>query len=473
MPKIVARLALLCVLLTAILAQPSRAEDRLLLLERQRVQEHGNRQRGLAYMLLSQRTPGAEPATFDMKPILQVPLDGDRTTNVRGNLLPIDVDGTGTFGFLHYNGYRVMRVFDHSGRKLWQISNPQGRVHRTYVHRDAIAVLDTDGDGRQEILHCWLEARTGRRLLVRRDGRTGVVLASTPSADGATSECQEAVFRFAGTPGPILLVARTGPPAAGCGNGGIDTWDAVTAYDMNLRYLWSSTTCNAGHYVWPLDANGDGAPEAVFIGKYLFDAQGRLLCTLPGWGHDHVDSMVVGDLDPLRAGVEVLAVGATGTRFYSATGCLLRWTIPNRVIRNPQQTRAVTLAPGAAPTLFVRQRGSEPKGTTYRISSAGRVIGAYADQSPLEPMPQQNANLDGAAGSEDLLAWFGQVLSPTGARRLGVEWYWNLRPLLPSERAVSAYDHWASAALAFDLNGDGRDELTVWGRDRIVVGTRK
>jgi len=92
-----------------------------------------------------------------MRPVRQIELDGDPLLNVRGNLYPIDLAGNGAFGFVHFNGYRFMRVYDAAGRKLWQINNPSGRVHRDTIHRDTLAVVDADGDGDQDIVHCWAE----------------------------------------------------------------------------------------------------------------------------------------------------------------------------------------------------------------------------------------------------------------------------------------------------------------------------
>ncbi|MFO1037699.1 MAG: hypothetical protein U1E45_12700 [Geminicoccaceae bacterium] len=410
-----------------------------------------------------------EPATFSYSPVVQIPMDGDRGVNVRGGLLPIDADGDGTYEFLHYNGYRIMRVYAQDGRKLWQIDNPNGRLHRTFVHRDALAVLDTNGDGRQEIIHCWVDPATGKRKLVRRDGASGLPLAMSKPIDGVGAECQMGVYKPLGATAPIVFLSRQAPKAAGCTRNYVDEWSSVTAYDMNMNPLWSRVTCNAGHYPKPLDADGDGTPEAIFVGKYLLDYAGKLLCTLPGWGTDHVDSMTVGDFDPALPGFEVLAVGQTGTRFYSAD-CTPRWTLTTKLIRNPQNSAAVRLDRGSGPVLLVRQRGSEPLRITYRVSAQGVILSSYSDLSPLEPIPQQNADLDGAPANEDLLVWFGQVLDVAGNRRLTVDWYWNLQTLLPGEELLIPYDQWSSAALSFDLDHDGQDELTVWGRERIVIG---
>ncbi|MFO1037701.1 MAG: hypothetical protein U1E45_12710 [Geminicoccaceae bacterium] len=387
--------------------------------------------------------------------------------NVQGNLLPIDVDGDGTYELLHYNGYRTMRVYRQDGRKLWQIDNPKGRVHRTNVHRDAIAVLDTDGDGTQEILHCWVDPATGKRKLVRRDGATGLPLAMSKPIDGVGAECQIAVYRMTGSANPLLFLACNAPLASNFTRNFVDGWSYTNVFDMALKRLWSRTTCNAGHYPKPLDTDNNGTAEAVFVGEYLYDAAGNLLCTLPGWGTYHVDSMSIGEFDPTLPGAEVLTVGATGTRLYSAAGCPQRWMLKNAVIRNPQHTQAVQFDRKSPPVLFVRQKRSEPLRITYRISAQGVVLSSYSDLSPTVPVPQENANLDGAPAAEDLVTWFGQVLDANGARRLTVDWFWKLQTLLPGEETLGPFDQWASVPVAFDLDHDGVSELIVWGRERI------
>ena len=137
-----------------------------------RMQLHRNVNRGVPYIRLSQQGQTSSGATITMRAVRQTELDGDPLLNVRGNVYPIELNGG--YGFVHFNGYRYMRVYDAGGRKLWQIDNPGGRVHRDALHRDTLAVLDADGDGDQDIAHCWVEG--GRKVLLVRRGATGAVL---------------------------------------------------------------------------------------------------------------------------------------------------------------------------------------------------------------------------------------------------------------------------------------------------------
>jgi hypothetical protein len=52
-----------------------------------------------------------------------------------------------------------------------------------------------------------------------------------------------------------------------------------------------------------------------------------------------------------------------------------------------------------------------------------------------------------------------------------VGWYWGLQRLTPEEEDLDPRAQWSRNPFAFDLDRDGRDELVVWGRRRLAVGT--
>jgi hypothetical protein len=402
----------------------------------------------------------------------QFVLDGDGLENARGNLYPIDVDADGVYEFLHFNGYRVMRAYRQDGTKLWEVRNPNGRTHEFDEKRDTLAVLDHDGDGRQEILHCWRGG--GSKILVLRNGATGKVLRQlTLAGDRPSEDCHVAAFAMVGTSQPVVLVARRAPASAACNQPYVDVFARVTAFTPDLRQLWDRTTCGAGHYVWPLDENGDGIAEAVFVGKYLLHATGRLICTLSGFTgpYGHVDSLVATDLDPSRPGFEVVAVGQAGTRFYSAAGCRLRWSLSNAVLKNPQHVNAAKTGAGP-PTLHVHQKRTEPLHATYLLNAAGTILGSFNDTEYSKRTQIANANLDGAPGAEDRVTRYGQVITESGQLRLDDSWYWNLQSLTPAERLLPPTDQWAVVPLVFDLDADGDDEIVTWGRKLVVIGRR-
>ena len=68
-----------------------------------------------SYLELAQTGTADSATAIAPKVTTQIQLDGDALDNVHGNLYPIDVAGDGRFAFLHFNGYRYMRVYDQAG----------------------------------------------------------------------------------------------------------------------------------------------------------------------------------------------------------------------------------------------------------------------------------------------------------------------------------------------------------------------
>ena len=233
-----------------------------------------------------------------------------------------------------------------------------------------------------------------------------------------------------------------------------------------------------------MDEDGDGRAEAVFVGKYLLRPNGVTRCGLPGLERtgNHVDSMVVADLDPNRGGFEAFIVGSQGIQFYSAGSCTQRWRIAGSAATgDPQQTGAAYLLDraGGVPNLLVTNKLNPSEGSYELrplkgtvVNAAGRIVGSYVDESRMIAPPAQNANLDGAPQAEDRMAAFGQVVDREGRRRLTVGWYWGLQRLTAAEEELDPREQWSRNPFAFDLDDDGRDELVVWGRRKLVVGTR-
>ena len=460
------RILVVCVALAAGMLPALAAEDPL-----DRQQLHRNPNRGIPYLELAQTGTADSVTAIALKVTTQIQLDGDALDNVHGNLYPIDTDGNGTFEFVHFNGYRFMRVYDAAGNKLWQISNPKGRLHRDAIHRDSLAVLDADGNGTQEIFHCWVDPASGRKQLVERSGRTGAVIRSVNLDASASSECQIAAFRVVGRSTPILLVAETNK--SGCAKEGnhIDTWGRTVAFDVNLTRLWDRNTCFAGHYAYPVDSNDDGLAERIFIGRHLYDPSGNRICTLE-IGNTHADGVVTGDLEPGRPGLEAAAVGATGLRGFNAANCQLLWTVPQKTVVNPQTVTIARLDAGStALSLVVQQKGTASNPYLYFLDGRGKVRSRYPRSTIDGSTPSQNANLDGATGTDDVVFTYGRVIDPSGRLRLGTDWYWNLRGSKVKPVASSnKMDNWAAYALVMDLDRDGRDEMVVWGQSLIVVG---
>jgi hypothetical protein len=437
-----------------------------------RIQMHRNAVRALVYVP-NQPSGDSEPNEIRMRILNRFTLPGDGRTNVRANVYPIDATGNGTYGFVFYNGYRTLRVFDRDGDVRWSVENSSGRIHRSPYHRDTLAVVDADGNGTQDIIHCWLEPGQSGRFIQVRDGATGHLIRSVKlAASKSGDECQIGAFYMSGRSTPIILVSRTAMAGAECRQNFVDVWSRTTAYDLNLRQLWDKSTCDAGHYVWPLDEDRNGYAEGVFIGKYLYRADGTRACTLAGWGRNHIDSMVMGNFAGTWSGHEMLSVGENGTRFYSARNCALRWSIGTGMIPNPQQVQAAWLdGPGARSDLFIQEKATgKATRKVYNLDTNGRILGSYTETTQPTKGVYQTGNVDGARAREDRIGAYGQVIGEEGHIRLSRDWYWDQQELSESEQQLLAEEKWSFTPLVFDINGDGRDEIITWGRHAFVIG---
>ncbi|MFO1036808.1 MAG: hypothetical protein U1E45_08190 [Geminicoccaceae bacterium] len=436
-----------------------------------RAQLHRNASRGLPY--LSTATAGAPhgPTRFEMTPIAKIDLDGDPVLNVRGNVYPIDAHGDGRFELLHFNGSRFMRVYDLDGRMLWQVDDPDGRVHRDFIHRDTLAVFYGDQNGGQDIAHCWIQ--DGRKKLVLRRGSDGAVLKSVDLGDPVTSECQIAAFRTGAANDPVILVSHA--PGESCAaKDQIDTFSSVLAFDRELRPLWTADTCMAGHYVWPIGPS-DGPTTSVMVGKYVVDlADGHIRCNAPNWDGDHADSVSVADFLPDRPGPEAVLIGRTRVAMIAPLdGCVELWTNADPAIDNTQHLQALRLEADAPPSIVLRQRGSVRPAAASLLEPQGRILLTTRKTPAARTMPSATVNLDGARGEDDLVGQFGRVVDPrTATERLGTAWYWSLKGTkIEAVKPPSFYDRWAAFPLVLDLDRDGRDEMVVWSQTLIVVGT--
>ncbi|MFO1037528.1 MAG: hypothetical protein U1E45_11830 [Geminicoccaceae bacterium] len=458
-------LVLTCALVLGQILSAS-ADDRILL--------HRNGLRGVAYAPLGNPSDLTVPGPLAVTTIGRIPMDGDPAVNVWGGLYPLDVDRDGVPEFVHFNGYRTMRVYKADGTKLWQIDNPKGRVHRDFSHRDTMVMLDATDTTPAQILHCWVMPNASNRSVVLRDAASGAIVKQvTLTGQAASGECQIAAFKTAPAGNTVVLVALRAAATAGCKQVFQDVFSSVVAFDRNLNQLWKRSTCDAGHYVWPLDENADGLAEAMFIGKYLVRPDGTLQCTLSGWGTDHVDSAAVADFDPATPGLETIAVGYSGTRFYKASTCTRRWAIARSGLTNGQYVIAAHLTPtDPAPLMAVRQEPNAGTVNNTYILDAGMVQRAVFPGTYYSMIPMQNANLDGLLGADELVGAYGEVFDGQGTLRLDRSWYWDQQTLTDVEKAtLDPPSQWSRSPVIADLDGDGKAEIITWGRQAIVIGS--
>jgi hypothetical protein len=394
-----------------------------------------------------------------------IALDGDGQENVRSKLIVADVTGDDRPDWILKNGFRLLKAYDHGGAKLFEHRNPDGFANGTPWHPFVDLAWDLDGDDKAEIIATWHKP-DGHYLQIL-DGDTGAVLRErklwhdvAPAGDNAILM---ALAFPDGGPDPAILVEdglATGRQSQG--------YDEVRAFDPELNELWIARTPHGGHYMFPYDLDQDGITDVILAGRHVLDARGRLLWTMSGWDRDHVDSLAAGDIDPARAGYEVVAVGKTGTRMYDVEDGALLWRIDTSRIPNPQHVAIGELDPDSAGLeIIVKERASEPGRETYLLDHRGRI----RDQASRGPAPYLNADIDGDRGVDEMIGATGVVTDSSLTEVSAGAWYEGAQNVSPAERQAHPHDVWNAYPIVQDVLGDGREEMIVWGRHALVVGT--
>ena len=439
----------------------------------ERVQVDRNGPRGLEYVPTSRAgSAGTAKRSLKVDVLKKIDLDGSPLDNTYSNLLPLDTNGNHKSELVIWNGFRTMRLYDLNGRKLWQVNNGNARKQgpETFIHRDAAAVLDLDGDKKDDVLHCWQSG--SRKRLVARDGATGKEIAHVDLIGQGLSPgnyCRIAVYRKQSDKKPIILVAHNQSGSSKCGRNWVDNWARVVAFDTKLKKLWQTDTCDAGHHTAGVDANHDGLMEYFFAGKYALDFNGKIRCTLSGWNKsDHVDGIRVAQFDPKKKGMQAMAVGRTDAAMFDAATCKRIWTAPS-VVKNPQEVVVGQFDPAPKPlSIMISERSTRGKSSTYILTSSGKLTRTIKGR---EILSMQNADLDGDHRTDEVVAIFGEVFNGKGDKILSKDWYWNLKGKKVAEKKTNnVYDRWVSYPVLFDVDHDGRQELVTWGQSLIVVG---
>jgi hypothetical protein len=419
-----------------------------------------------ALMACATATSDREPAPlFAIHKVIV--LDGDGRENALGKLIVADVTGDGWPDWILKNGFRLIKVYDYDGHKLFELRNPDGFANGTPWHPFIDLAWDLDGDRKAEIIITWHEP-DGHYLQIL-DGETGAVLRKRrlwhDIAPKANNSILMALAFPDDGPNPVILVEdglATGRQSQG--------YNEVRAFDGELNELWIASTPRAGHYLFPYDLDQDGTTDVVFAGKYVLDAYGRLLWTMSGWGKDHVDSLAAGDIDPARPGYEVVAVGQTGTRMYDVEDGSVLWRIDTTAIPDPQHVTVGELDPAAAGLeILVKERASEPGRETYLVDRRGRI----RDQVSDGPAPYLNVDLDGDRRVDEVVASTGIVteLPLTDVSGRIRYWYADAQTLSSEEQQLHPHESWNPYPIVQDVLGDSREEMIVWGRHTLVVGT--
>jgi hypothetical protein len=274
-------------------------------------------------LLLSQK---ADLKESDLAP-LQYPED---IVLLKEYPLPVAIEGV-KFGDLNGDGKTDLVVltpnystyaYDNSGKELWHVDAPSGGSELRSQFEAPGVVWDFDHDGKAEVV-AWAML-DGKETLAMYDGGTGAIKHQVPWPTPPMPHVYNN-FRLAianlhpGYPDSLIVYTDSGGTVS------------INAYGPSLDLLWSYSHPRLkdyhGHYIYPVDINGDGIDE-VYVSHVMLDAKGQEVwnnyAEFPD-NHDHVDSARFVDLND-DGKLEIIAGQSdVGTVLYDATTGKLLW----------------------------------------------------------------------------------------------------------------------------------------------------
>jgi rhamnogalacturonan endolyase len=410
--------------------------------------------------------------------------DGELELILKSEQRPRDPAANGLSGQTILQGYKT------NGTLLWTID--LGKNIREGAHYTPFIVYDLDGNGIAEIA-CktadgtidgkgktigdpdadWRDTSTqsrtfgrvlkGPEYLTLFNGQTGAALATTnyiPSrgdlggwggigGNGGNDTVGNRADRFLAC---VAYLDGVRPSLVMCrgyyGRSVLAAWDW---HDGNLTSRWvfdsrdkdDPYSGQGGHQLSVADVDADGRDEIIYH-SMVVDDDGRGLFTT---GLRHGDALHVGDLDPMRPGLEVFGIheneqatvklGTPGTALFDArTGAIL-WS------HGP----GTDVGRGLSADIDPRHPGEEMwSGPAGLRTCKGESIGAAPT----------TANF--------AVWWDGDLLRELLDRNRIYKWDWNkseLATLFTAEGCSSNNGSKATPALVADLFGDWREEV-VW-----------
>ncbi len=408
--------------------------------------------------------------------------DGEYEIVLKCEQRPRDTASTGLTGETILQGYK----FD--GTLLWTIN--LGKNIREGAHYTQFMVYDLDGDGIAE-LACktadgtidgkgriigdanadWRDtnrfSRTFGRVLKGPeyftifDGRTGAALATTnyipergdlggwggSGGNGGNDNVGNRVDRFLAC---VAYLDGVRPSVVMCrgyyGRSVLAAWDWREG-KLTSRWVFDSKdkdnpySGQGAHSVSVADVDGDGLDEIVYHSMVVDDDGKGLFST----GLRHGDALHVGDLDPLRPGLEVFGVheNEESTIRFQTPGAACYDARTGKIIWS--HGPGVDIGRGLCADIDPRHPGEEMWGGRSGLRSCqGENIG---------PTPR-SANF--------AIWWDGDLLREILDRNRIEKWDWQsgaLKNILTAEGATSNNGSKATPVLSGDIIGDWREEV--------------
>ena len=205
-----------------------------------------------------------------------------------------DVDGDGKPDFLVITSNYSAYMYNNDGKELWHWDAPAEGARQRGEFEAPGSIWDFDQDGYAEVVH-W-RMIDGKEWLVMADGRTGAIKHKvewpTPPLPHVYNNFRTAIAKFhPGYADNLLVFTDSGGTIS------------LTAYDRELKQIWQHTEQRKkdffGHYIYPIDLNGDGIDEVLLSGLCL-DSKGNTIWNNYAMfddNHDHMDAMEFFDIN--------------------------------------------------------------------------------------------------------------------------------------------------------------------------------
>jgi hypothetical protein len=364
-----------------------------------------------------------------------------------------DVDGDKKTDFMILSPDFTATVFDNSGKQLWSYQAPAENARLRSEFEAPGVIWDLDHDGKAEVIH-W-RMIDGKEWLVVANGQTGEIIRKTEWPTQPLPHVYNN-FRLAiakltkGAPDEIAVFTDMG--------GTINT----TLYDANLKLLWQHTEKrlkdNQGHYIYPLDVDGDGIDE-ILVGSELLDAKGKEIWNrfdLVNDNHDHADSYKMIDMD--HDGKQDIVISNSETGVYAIKG-MTKEIIWQSVAEHSQQLDVGDFlkgVPGPQTVIGGRTYGKAPgepglASQLYWYDNKGNLVNMWPHGFPINGNPNFVSG-DWQGNGKRQVFWYKFKLDDKGE---GVLYF-------PNE----VYH-------MFDFMGTGADEVITLGRGVMrIYGSR-
>ncbi|MES2274907.1 MAG: hypothetical protein V4592_02715 [Bacteroidota bacterium] len=364
-----------------------------------------------------------------------------------------DVDGDKKTDFLILSNDFTATMFDNSGKQLWQYQAPAENARLRSEFEAPGVIWDFDHDGKAEVVH-W-RFIDGKEWLVIANGQTGDIIRKvewpTQPLPHVYNNFRLAIAKLTkGAPNEIAVFTDMG--------GTINT----TLYDSNLKLLWQHTEKrlkdNQGHYIYPLDIDGDGIDE-ILVGSQLLDAKGKEIWNrfdLVNDNHDHADSYKVIDMDHDDKLDIVISNSETGV--YAIKG-MTKEIIWQNVAEHSQQLDVGDFlkgVPGPQTVIGGRTYGKAPgepglASQLFWYDNKGNLLNMWPHGFPI------NGNPNFVSGN-----WHGK-----GVREV----FWYKFKLDDKGEGVLYFPD--QVYHMFDFTGRGADEVITFGRGVMrIYGSR-